>query len=85
MQIKQLVPTTDWFWVGTSFDNKPIVQPVAVWAVVTTDEGDRVIGMIGAVTNASNPEAPRLVMPPDRVVGGYKHKSELTSEEASTI
>lgn len=86
MQIKQLLPATDWFWIGTAIDEKPIVQHVAAWAVVETNDGDQVIGMIGlAVTNAVNPETPRLVSPSPRVPGNYAHRDELTPAEAAAI
>ncbi len=78
LHIKQLVPTSGWYWLGPEVENAPRSRfPVAVWAQLETGE---VVGLISvdmkqAVTDAN---IARLVSPPP-IGGSYVLEKDLPS------
>lgn len=88
--IIQIVPVTDWFFVGPTHDDKgKIVYPLAAWAL--HDDG-MVVGMISvphaSLSATESPSTPasvqcRLVGAPP--IGMYKHLQELTGSDLAAV
>lgn len=89
MQIRSILPATDWFFVFRDVTDRPIVFPVAAWALVDAFADDlpsAVVGMLGnAPTSSLEHNTPRLVTPPVDVHGVYKHRDQLFRDEREAI
>lgn len=78
VNIKQIIPCTDWFYVGDT-DEGEIVIRVAAWALV---EGEVVIGLLA---DSKMPGMPSLVAPDDEWSGTYKHLRDLFKRQCEMV
>jgi len=87
MSYTSIAPAHEWYCVvlPSKFNPKPIVWPVAVWAL--TEKGD-VVGLIsvasGGPDDISKNPIGRLITPPPLAVI-YKHKDELAEAELESL
>lgn len=77
MNITQIIPSSDWFFVGDCH-GADMVYPLAAWAM--TAEG----GIIGLIAEEIAPneevQTPKLVLPPD-FPGAYVHLKNLSDTQ----
>ncbi|MFS2027857.1 hypothetical protein [Massilia sp. CT11-137] len=87
---KQTSPADGWHFVSKDeVSGKPIVFPLAAWAVV--DDGSAVIGLVGDVlgggprreSSSYNSMARLIGVPP--IEGAYKHVNGMTMAELAAV
>ncbi|MFJ2712184.1 hypothetical protein ACIOZM_15025 [Pseudomonas sp. NPDC087346] len=71
MNVKQIIPCTDWFYVGDTEEGE-IVLRVAAWAIT---DGEDVIGLLADQKMSGMPS---LVAPDSEWWATYKHLRELS-------
>lgn len=72
MEVKQLIPCTDWFYVADSNGQGDVITRLAAWAVTESN------GVVGLIADEVEHGIPELVAPPSDFPATYKHLRELT-------
>jgi hypothetical protein len=80
----QITPAHDWYFRHDTQDGKPILYPVAVWALKADETGkSTVIGLIAPIFNQKDID--RVLHEPPPILGYYIHREQLNEEELRQI